>query len=318
MAENSIWSNKYFAAVMAVISCILWGSAFPVLKVTYAELGLAGNDIAARMLIAGGRFLLAGIMVFVVQKFLLRESIQVPKGQYLPLLVLGLAQTGLQYFFFYNGVALVSGVKSAILNAVGNFFVVICAHFIYTNDRLNSGKILGLIAGFAGIAVANWQPGSELSWSFNIRGEGFMIFAGLTSTFGTFWAKKVGRSVNPITSNAYQLTLGSLVLLALGMPALLNGGLKTTPLFWVLFLYSAFLSAAAFSIWYILLQHNKPGEITIYRFVIPISGSILSALVLPDETLTTSIMVAMGLVAAGIVAVNAYSGKMTSTPASSK
>jgi drug/metabolite transporter (DMT)-like permease len=301
---SKLWTNKYFAALMAVLACILWGSAFPVLKVTYAELQIAPDDISARMLIAGARFLLAGLMVFAAQRFLMGEGVGVPRDRLPSLFLLGLAQTGLQYFFFYNGVAVVSGIKSAILNAVGNFFVVLLAHFIYTNDRLNWGKVVGLIAGFAGIATANWVPGTALTWDFRLRGEGFMVLAGLTSAFGTFYAKRLGRSLNPIAVNAYQLSLGSLLLLLLGGPALAEGTLRPSPLFWVLFIYSAFLSAAAFSIWYILLKHNKAGEITIYRFVIPISGAVLSVLVLPEEQFTSSILAALLLVTAGIIAVN--------------
>ena len=58
--KQNIWTNKYFAAVMALTACLLWGSSFPVLKVTYAELGLGPQDISARMLIAGARFFQPG------------------------------------------------------------------------------------------------------------------------------------------------------------------------------------------------------------------------------------------------------------------
>lgn len=303
MTQNS-WTNRYFVAVMAIIACILWGSAFPVLKLTYAELQIATSQVSARMLIAGARFLVAGLMVFAVQRIFLGERIQVERGHFMPLLMLGLAQTGLQYYFFYNGVATVSGVKSAILNSIGNFWVVIFAHFVYTDDRLNLGKVLGLIAGFAGIVLVNWQPNTTIGWVFTLRGEGFLVLAGLTSAIGTFGAKSLSKSLNPVTVNAYQLTIGSLLLLVLGIPALLEGGLTLTPLFWVLFVYSAFLSAAAFSIWYTLLKYNKAGEVTIYRFVIPISGAILSTLLLPDEKMTFSVFAALVLVAAGISAVN--------------
>lgn len=302
--QDNIWTNKYFVALMAIIACILWGSAFPVLKITYAELQIGPSDISARMLIAGARFFLAGLMVFAVHKVMLRHPVKVARTNLLPLFLLGLAQTGLQYYFFYNGVAAVSGIKSAILNSVGNFFVVIFAHFIYTNDRLNVGKVLGLLAGFGGIILVNWQPNTSVGWEFSLRGEGFLMLAGVTTTIGTFWAKHLGKTLSPIVINAYQLTLGSLLLLVLGIPALRSGGLTPTPLFWVLLVYSAFLSAAAFSIWYILLKHNRAGEVTIYRFVIPISGAILSAILLPEERLTISIVAALILVVGGICAVN--------------
>lgn len=299
-----MWTNKYFVALMAVIACILWGSAFPVLKITYAELQIGPSDVSARMLIAGVRFLLAGLMVFAVQRLTAGQAVKVPRSNLMSLLLLGLAQTGLQYYFFYNGVAAVSGIKSAILNSVGNFFVVIFAHFVYADDRLNVGKILGLLAGFGGIVLINWQPDASIGWEFSLRGEGFLVLAGVTMAIGTFGAKRLGKTLSPTVINAYQLSLGSLLLLALGIPALQSGTLTPTPLFWALLIYSAFLSAAAFSIWYILLKHNKAGEVTIYRFVIPISGAILSAILLPDEQLTISILAALVLVAGGIGAVN--------------
>jgi hypothetical protein len=42
--QTNLWTNKYFVGVAAVAACILWGSAFPVLKVTYAELGLGPDE----------------------------------------------------------------------------------------------------------------------------------------------------------------------------------------------------------------------------------------------------------------------------------
>lgn len=302
--QQTIWTNKYFVALMAVIACILWGSAFPVLKLTYAELQISPTDVSARMLLAGARFFFAGVMVFAVQKLILRKPLRIAPRRIVPLLVLGLVQTGLQYYFFYNGVAAVSGIKSAILNSAGNFFVVVFAPVIYSDDGLNWGKVLGLVAGFAGIILVNWQPNAAIGWEFTLRGEGFLVLAGLTMSIATFGAKGLGQTLSPILVNAYQLIFGSLLLLALGVPALINGGLTPTPLFWLLFVYSAVLSAAAFSIWYTLLKHNRAGEVTIYRFVIPIAGAILSAILLPDESLTLSIFGALLLVVAGISAVN--------------
>lgn len=66
MSRTKIFTNKYVVAILAIIACVLWGSAFPVLKVTYSELGLDSSDTLSRVLLAGGRFLLASLMVFAV------------------------------------------------------------------------------------------------------------------------------------------------------------------------------------------------------------------------------------------------------------
>ncbi|HHV43411.1 MAG TPA: DMT family transporter [Firmicutes bacterium] len=306
MKSSSLWTNKCFVAFMAVVACILWGSAFPILKLTYAELQLTPTDVYSRLLLAGGRFLLASVMIFILFGAF-RQPMGIRREWVFPLFLLGLAQTGLQYFFFYNGVAHATGIKSAILNSVGNFLVVVLAPLFYPDDRLHLGKVIGLVAGFAGIVLVNWQPqGTGFDWQFSLVGEGFLMFAGITSVIGTFYAKRLSRKIHPVVMNGYQLLFGSLLLLISGVPALLKGSLRTTPLFWGLFLYSAFLSAAAFSIWYTLLKYNRAAEVTMYRFTIPVAGAILSAALLPTERLTLSVGVSLLLVALGIVVVNRW------------
>lgn len=311
MKQAKLWTNKYFVALSATIACVLWGSAFPVLKITYAELGLTGDDTASRVVLAGGRFLLAALLLFALLKIVFRQSIRLEKEYILPVLSLGIFQTGLQYFFFYNGLAFTGGIKGAVLNALGNFLVVIFAHFIYKDDRLNPGKIIGIITGFAGIVLINWHGAAGFSWSMSFRGEGFLVLSGLAGVVGTFQAKKLGRSLNPVLINAYQLLFGSLVLLFVGLPGVVGREVELTGLFWVLFLYSAFLSAGAFSIWYYLLKYNRAGEVTVYRFMIPVSGTLLSALLLPDERLTPAALLSLALVAFGIRAVNYWKTRQT-------
>jgi len=307
--SKNLWTNKYFVALMATIACVLWGSAFPVLKLTYGELQLHGNDTISRVFLAGLRFFLAAILLFSVYRMLFKQSTRIKRSLLRPLFFLGLSQTALQYYFFYNGLAHTEGIKAAILNVFGNLLVVLVAHFIYADDRLNLGKVVGLITGFAGIIIINWQGGGHgFSWNLSFKGEGFMLLSGVASVYGTFQAKKLAKDLNPVLINAYQFFFGSLVLLVLSTPRLTVNSFQATSLFWILLVYSAILSAAAFSIWYTLLRYNKAGEVTLYRFVIPISGTLLSALFLPEESISFTAIFALGLVVLGLIVVN-YWGK---------
>ncbi len=69
-----------------------------------------------------------------------------------------------------------------------------------------------------------------------------------------------------------------------------------------------FLSALAFALWYSILKYNKAGEISIYKFLVPVSGALLSAMFIPGEKLNEFILAALALVAVGIVAIN-YRGR---------
>ena len=307
---ETIYQKKWAVITIAIFCSLLWGSAFPVLKISYIELQMAPNDISAKLVFAGMRFLLAGLIVLVFLFFTNRKELFVFRNKFSVLLLLGLVQTSVQYFFFYNGLAKVTGMQGAILSSSSTFFTVLIAHFFYKNDRFNWQKTLGLIAGFGGIMVANW--GRELQLNFSLTGEGFMIIAGLAGAIGTIMAKELATGIHPFALTGWQLTLGASVMLLVGLPQLEKNAMVFTPLGTGLLLYSSLLSAVAFMLWYQLLKYNKAGEISIYKFVIPVAGTFLSALFIPGETLNFFILGAIALVALGIIIINSPGKKEVS------
>ena len=69
-------------------------------------------------------------------------------------------------------------------------------------------------------------------------------------------------------------------------------------------IYLAFLSAVSFTLWTILLKHNDVGKVTIYNFLIPIFGAVLSAIFLKESILEGRTLAALALVCIGIYAIN--------------
>lgn len=96
-------------------------------------------------------------------------------------------------------------------------------------------------------------------------------------------AKYLSRDVHPFVVTSWQMLIGSILLISIGLPQLGDFTFTFTSKAWILLIYSAFLSATAFSLWYSLLKYNKAGEISIYRFMVPVSGAILSATFIPGE-----------------------------------
>lgn len=114
-------------------------------------MGLISDDLNAKIVFAGMRFFIASLLLFLITKFVIKKSLKVNKKNMLNLLLLGILQTGLQYFFFYNGLSHTSGIKSAVFSSIETFFVVLFAHFIYPDDKINFRKLIGLVLGFGGI-----------------------------------------------------------------------------------------------------------------------------------------------------------------------
>ncbi|MFC3039988.1 DMT family transporter [Virgibacillus xinjiangensis] len=303
---TSIFQHKWAVIGIAIFCSILWGSAFPVLKVSYEEMQMAPDDPVAKIVFAGIRFLLAGLIILAGLLFTSRRHLLVTRRQVPVLILFGITQTSIQYYFFYNGLAQVSGMQGSILSASGTFFTVLIAHFFYMNDRLNWKKMFGLIAGFSGIVLANW--GQELQISFTWTGEGYMLLAALTSAIATIMAKELAVGIHPFALTGWQLTIGAALMLMIGLPQMEENAIVFTPFGWGLLLYSALLSAVAFALWYSILKYNKAGEISMYKFIVPVSGTVLSAIFIPGEHLNIYIFAAIALVAIGIIAIN-YRGR---------
>jgi drug/metabolite transporter (DMT)-like permease len=307
---KSLFQNKWGVLGIAIICTFLWGSAFPVLKISNIEFQIAPSDPVAQIVFAGVRFLLAGVILLTFLFITNRKQLLVKRSHLFILIFLGIMQTAVQYFFFYNGLSKVSGMQGAILSSSGIFLAVVMAHFYYKNDHMNWRKTLGIVAGFSGIILANW--GQDLQFGFQMTGEGFMILSGLTSAVATILTKELAVDIPAVTLTGWQLSIGAIVLLIIGVPQLSENALTFTPFGWGLLIYAAFLSAIAFALWTNLLKYNKAGEVSIYKFLTPVFGTILSAWLIPGESLNLLIIGAIGFVAFGIIIMN-YSKKQKTT-----
>lgn len=282
---------------VASLCCLLWGSAYPAIKNGYALFNIAADDIPSKLVFAGYRFLFAGLVLLVIAA-IGRKTLRLDLRTMGQVSLLGLSQTSLQYVFFYTGLAYATGVKSSIMNATGTFFSVLLAHYIYKNDRLSFNKALGCIVGFLGVMVVNFSAGL-LSFDFTLLGEGFIVMAAFVLSAASIYGKKVSQQVDSVVLTGYQLAIGGLALLLIGFAA---GGTLTgfTVKSTALLMYLVVLSSAAFSLWTVLLKYNRVSMVAVFNFMIPVFGTLLSALFLDERILEWKNGVALLLVCGGI------------------
>ncbi|WP_409020867.1 DMT family transporter [Brevundimonas vesicularis] len=305
--KPSLFQSRGGVLALATLCCLLWGSAMPGVKTGYELLAISADDLPSQVLFAGGRFALAGVLLLVVAVGMGKSIFRLTADQWRQLALLGLTQTTLQYVFFYIGLAHTTGVKASIMNAVGVFFSVVLAHWIYADDRLSLQKAAGCLIGFAGVVVVNLTKGS-LGLDFSLAGEGFIVMAAFVLAAASIYGKRVSRRLDPIVMTAWQLLLGGLVLTGLGTG--LGGRIKG--LDWMsgsLLLYLALLSSVAFAVWSLLLKHNPVGVIAPFNFLVPIFGVVLSAAFLNESVLHWRYLIALVLVCGGIWMVTSRRGR---------
>lgn len=306
--EATTWQKRSVIAVVAIVCGLLWGSAFPVLKISYGELKMASDDIYAKMVFAGIRFFLAGAMILVYTRIRHKKPIlSEMKGFTMAVLGMGILGTALQYFFFYNGLARTSGVTSSIIVGMGTFLVAIFAHFYYPDDQLNMRKITGLTLGMVGVAAVALLKG-PLEFQLQWNGEGFLLISVTVSSIAAIYGKELGKRMNTLVMTGSQMCMGALILLAGGLTGIEANSIQWTGFGIGLLLYASFLSAVAFGLWYTLLVFNKAGEVSLYKFLIPVFGSLLSAVFL-GEAFTLIHSIALILVVLGIWLVNGNGAK---------
>ena len=200
------------------------------------------------------------------------------------------------------GLAHTSGVKASIIEAVNVFIAILVAGFLFHQEKITARKITGCILGFAGVVLINLNG---MNFQFSLAGEGAIFFSTIAYAFSSVFVKKFSQKFNPVMLSAYQFIIGGIVLMVAG--GVMGGHItKVTPSGIGLLVYLALVSAVAYSLWGILLKYNPVSRVTVFGFMNPVFGVILSALLLNGEKQTLGIksVIALVFVCAGIYIVN--------------
>ena len=295
----------------ALICCFLWGSAAPSIKIGYQLFHIEAADSMAQIVFAGMRFMLAGVMAILAGSLLNRKEggggLLRPKKESAPMILkLAMVQTVAQYVFYYIGLAHTTGVKAAIIGGSNVFLSIFIAVAAFHMERLTFRKLLGCVVGFVGVVIIN-VSGNGIDMSVSLLGEGFILFSSLSYALSSGLIKKYSAKEDPVVLSGYQFFCGGMVLTAVG---LLGGGrvnlAGVSAGGWALLLYMGFISAAAYTLWGILLKYNPVGRVAVFGFMNPMFSFLLSALLLGEgsQAFGWTGLSALALVCAGILIVN--------------
>lgn len=300
-SESKLLTNPFFIAVAALFCCALWGSATPFIKTGYA-LMMPEKDVPSTILFAGLRFVLAGLMTVLIY-CIARRKFLFPKRENLKnVAFLSCFQTIIQYLFFYIGLANTSGVKGTILSASNAFFCLLVASLIFRTEKLSARKIFACILGFSGIVVINLQG---LDFNMNFTGDAFVIFSAISAAVASVLVKRFSEKEDPVVLSGYQFIFGGIVMIVVGL--LIGGHITVGSLSAVaVLIYLGFLSAAAFTLWGLLLAKNPVSKVTVYHFTVPVFGVVLSNLMLTEQSNvpTLNLIITLVLISSGILILN--------------
>ena len=290
--------------LLATVCCMLWGSAFPTIKLGYSEFSVAAEDSATQILFAGCRFTLAGIFAWVIGSIGAKKPLFPKKSSVKKIVVLALFQTVLQYLLFYIGLARCSGVRASIIDGSAAFITILMTTLLFRMEKLTLPKVIGCVLGMAGIVTVNL--GGEMGGGFSLTGEGFILLSAASYAISSILIKRyTADGDSPVMLSSLQFVLGGAVMIVAGLA--LGGRLTVcTPAGVGLLCYLGLLSAVAYSLWSVLLKYNPVSRVAVFSFMTPVCGVLLSALLLgeTEQAFRINSVAGLLLVSGGIYIVN--------------
>lgn len=280
---------------LAILACLLWSTAFVGIKV--------GLRYASPWFFAGTRFLLSGLLLFPLSGGL--KNIRSDFRQHgKTIMIVALLQTFLLYGLFYTGMTLVDGALAAIIIGASPLVSAVLAHHYMEGDKQNPKRMISLIVGFGGVVLISL---SRAPWSAagfrETLGIGILLLGSTCAAGANIIVAKSGKGMKPMRLSALQFTLGGVALILLSRFTESWPVLPLPGVYWAAFLWLSFMSAAAMSIWFILLRRPgvKVSELNIWKFIMPVFGAALAWTFLPGESPALLPVLGMVLVALSVL-----------------
>ncbi|WP_144015207.1 DMT family transporter [Peptoniphilus porci] len=292
--------EKKWAIIFSLFAMFLWGSAIPLIKLTYIHANILPKDSGGKILIAGIRFFMAGILTFIYFFIFNKGKVEKDKINFKFIIILASIQTMFQYMFYYIGLSNTLGSLAAVIQASNAFIIVVISVIFISDEKFTKRKALALIIGTIGILITNAKGAEGLHFKFT--GEGFILIATTLNALAAVLIRKYGRRQNPFILTGTQFLLGATPLIVIGALTHKSNVNFDFTLF-LLLSYGAFISATGFTIWTSILQVHSSSEFGIYKLFVPVFGTILSVIFLGEE-LTINIVLGLIFVFIGALVLN--------------
>ena len=294
MNRESI-SNKQFSlrdSILAVFLSTAFGANAIAIKFAFAGLGAFTT--------AALRFSIAAVIIFVWARSTGRK-VTLKSGQYRQVLLLGLI-FAIQLSLIYKGLSYTEASRAVLIINLHPFFLLFLAHYFIPGDRFTLQKLFGLILGLAGLAIVFLDKGATSS---QLR-YGDLMVLGATAiwAFVTVYLKRIIHTFEAYQIVLYQMIISSPIFLLEGF---LFDGNMFIAFNWKVagaMLYQSVVTASfGFIAWSTLLQKYGAVSLHSFLFIQPVAGVLISSMLL-GEILTINILMALLLIAVGIIIVN--------------
>lgn len=275
---------------------VLWGGSFFFVGVAVREL--------PPLTIVVLRVALAALALLLVLRVI---GVRLPRGGkvWAAFFGMGMLNNAIPFSLIVWGQTHIASGVASILNATTPLFAVIVAHVLTADEKMSGGRLFGVLAGLAGVAVMIGGTALQ-ALGLNVAAQLACLAAALSYAFAGVYGRRFrAMGIAPMATATGQVMASSLLLLPLMLAV-------DRP--WTLALPSAGTMAAlaglailstavAYVLYFRILATAGATNLLLVTFLIPASAILLGILVL-GETLQPKHMAGLALIALGLTAID--------------
>jgi drug/metabolite transporter (DMT)-like permease len=270
---------------------LVWGSTYLAIRVMV--------ETVPPLLGAGARFAVAGAVMVAVLSF--RRPVRPTRAQLLSALLVGILLPGANAVVSVAEQEVPSGLAALLIASVPLWVVLLRRA---AGERVSGAGVGAVLVGFAGVALLI-RPG-EQSGDATVLGLAAVVGAALMWASGSFASPRLRLPGDPLVSTGWQMLLGGLVTLAVGLALGEAGDVEVGEFSTRSILALTYLvvvgSWFAFTAYAWLLQNAPIAKVATYAYVNPVVAILLGWLIL-DEVVTPITIVGAAIIVVSVALV---------------
>ena len=277
-----------------LLLALLWGGAFFFIDVAVAEVDPL-TFVWLRLSLAA-----AALWLYLALRGQLPA---LPVSVVGSMIVLALLNNAIPFTLFAWGQTHIGGGLSSILNATSPIWAVLIAHVATSDERMSSGKLAGVLLGFAGVVVmigpAFFTGGHALAQIACLSGALSYALAGV-------WARRFrAMGIGPTSIAAWQLALAAAMMLPVALFAdrPWNAAMPSAGAWAAILALAIFCSAFAYVIYFRIIERAGATNALLVTLLTPPVAILLTALFL-DEQLAPQHIAGLAFIAVGLATID--------------
>ena len=280
--------------IVFILLGAIWSSSFLWIKIGIQEL--------SPTLLVAFRMLFGAVTAVAIA---LQRRVAWPRDRktWMAFALLGPTSLAIPIFLISWGERSIDSAVASILNATVPLFTLLIAHVSLGDDRMTLPKVLGLLTGFAGVALL-LSEGLRGASRASLTGQAAVILAAVFYAGSAVYARKATQHVGGWIRGAGPLltaTLATWIFVPVVEQPL---RLPVLPLTWIAVLWlGIFGSGLAMILFYYLIHEIGPTRSSMVTYLFPLGGVVLGVVFL-GEHLSWPLVAGAALIISGILVVN--------------